>query len=116
MTTQRGGPPAVDPSSATIRQLLGAAQRELDGLRAELDTRLAALEAALARPDQRSTLEERLMALARVATAEAEAATARALLAARVESQERADAAATELQRALDAERAATQAARQKLA
>lgn len=95
----------MSPAPDTIRQQLGAAQRELDALRSELDTRLSALEAALARPDSHPALEDLIMALARVATAEAEAAAARASLAARAEAQEAAANAAAELQRRLDAER-----------
>ncbi|MCU1382384.1 MAG: hypothetical protein JWL71_1081, partial [Acidobacteria bacterium] len=60
--------------------LVTTAQRELDALRAELEARLAALERALTHPEPGVSLEKLLMDLARTATAEAEAAAARATL------------------------------------
>ena len=90
-----------------IREYLaGTAQRELEGLRAELDVRLSALEAALARRDPRKSLELLVLDLARAATAEAESAAARASLEAQLYAQERGNAAAHEVQRALEAEHA----------
>src|SRR5437764_9861895 len=113
MSKQQIAPPAGDPSPDTIRQYLAAtAQRELDALRAQLDERLSALEAAIARPDQRGSLERLVLDLARVATAEAQSAAARATLEAQLHAQERATAAASEAQRLLAEERATTTALR----
>ena len=57
-------------SSQALRQSLAASARhELDTLRAELETRLGALEAALAQPDPAPSLERLVIDLARVATA-----------------------------------------------
>ena len=53
------------------------AQRELNTLRAALDTRLMALEKALAHPDPTESLESLIIDLARVATDEAHASAAR---------------------------------------
>src|SRR5258708_12199204 len=112
MSNRRVVPPA-DPSSETVRQYLAAnAQRELDALRTELDVRLSALEAALARPDSGTSLEKSMLALRRVAPAEAEAAAARATLEAQVHAQERATAAGSAAQRLLEEERATTTALR----
>lgn len=99
-----------------MRQDLGAAQRHLDALRIELDDRLSALESALARPDSRSRLEELVMALARVATSEAESAAIHAALAARVETEDAAAAALAKLQGVVAAEHATAQALRGELA
>lgn len=108
--------PAAEPSPETVRQYLAAhAQRELDALHAELDVRLSALEAALAHPDPRTSLEDLVLDLARVATAEAESATARASLAAQLHVQERAAVAASTVQRSLEAERAITKTLRLEL-
>ncbi len=108
--------PAADPSPETVRQYLAAnAQRELDALHAELDVRLSALEAALAHPDPRTSLEDLVLDLARVATAEAESATARASLEAQLHAQEHAAVAASSVQRSLEAERAITKALRLEL-
>lgn len=52
------------------------ARRELDSLRAALDTRLMALEKALAHPDPTESLESLIIDLARVATDEAHASAA----------------------------------------
>ncbi len=91
------------------------AQREIDALRAELDTRLAALEAALASHDPRVSLEDLVLDLARVVTAEGVATAARGALEGQLGEQERAAAAsaaasaaaaaaAVDAARALDAE------------
>src|SRR5437667_3416245 len=112
MSNRRVVPPA-DPSAETVRQYLAVnAQRELDTLRTELDARLSALEAALARPDSHASLETLILDLARVATAEAQAATARATLEAQLHAQERATAGAADAQRLLAEERATTTALR----
>jgi chromosome segregation ATPase len=78
--------------------------------------RLNALESALARPDSRHQLEDLVLALARVATAEAESAAVRAALAARIEAKEAADRAVAELQHAIETERASARTARMELA
>jgi hypothetical protein len=50
--------PAAELSPETVRQYLAVnAQRELDALRENLDVRLVALEAAVAAPDQPTSLE-----------------------------------------------------------
>jgi len=56
------------------------AQRQLDDLRAALDDRLAALEAALADPARGESLERLILDLARAVTEESQAATAKAVL------------------------------------
>jgi chromosome segregation ATPase len=103
-------PDKSSSTSAVRRQLSEAAAQELATLRAALDQKLAALEAALAGPAPGASLETLVIDLARVATAEAEAATAKACLDAQVEA-EREAAARAEAQRALKTERenAATQ-------
>src|SRR5258706_452195 len=107
---------SADPLPETVRQYLAAtAQRELDALRAELDVRLSALEAALTSPDPHASLENLVLNLARVVAAEAESATARASLQAQLHAQDRAAAATAQVQRQLDAERAITQAVRLEL-
>ena len=109
-------PPAVAPSPETVRHYLAAdAQRELDALHAELDVRLLALETALAHPDPQTSLGDLVLDLARVATAEAESSAARASLAAQLDAQVRAAAAASKTQRSLEAERATIKALRLEL-
>ena len=89
--TDRRTPPKAEPLPQLVRQYLATnAQRELDTLRSELDSRLAALEGALAHPDPRASLENLVLELARVATAEAEAAATRASLEAQLNAQDRA--------------------------
>ena len=61
-------------------------QHELDALRTALDQRLAALEAGLANPDGSEALENLVIELARVATAEADATATRVCLQARREA------------------------------
>ena len=64
--------PAIDQGVEAMRRYPSdAAVRELDSLRAQLDTRLAALEAALAHPEKHAALDTLVVELARVATAEA---------------------------------------------
>src|SRR5262249_40634667 len=112
MSNRRATPPA-DSSVETVRQYLASnAQRELDALRSELDVRLSALEAALARPDSTASLERLILDLARVATAEAQAAAAKATLEAQLHAHERASSAATEAQQALEEERTVATALR----
>ncbi|HEY7290129.1 MAG TPA: PilZ domain-containing protein [Vicinamibacterales bacterium] len=103
---------AADPLADRLRQHLSeTARRELDDLRAALDSRLLALEAALAHPEPHDSLEVLVLDLARVATTEAEAAAARASLEADLESQKRA-ATIAELERALDGERSTASSVR----
>lgn len=102
-----------------------ATPQELEELRASLDERLGALEAALADPKQHSSLEKLIVELARVATEEADATAREAVDAVRTEglsalAAERAAAAslrqaAEEIEVALQAERAAISALRQQL-
>ena len=69
----------ADPLPDRLKQYLSdTARREIEALRAELDSRLLALEAALAHPDPHESLETLVIELARVATTEAEASVARA--------------------------------------
>src|SRR3978361_1922241 len=99
--------PSADASQQAIRHSLAdAAGRELDALRAALDVHLSALEAALAHPDPRTSREELVLNLARVAHARARASAPRAARLGQLAAQAHADAAVAEAQRALDAERA----------
>jgi hypothetical protein len=112
MTDARSAKVPADPLSDRLKDYLSdTARRELDALRAALESRLLALEAALAHPDPHESLEALVIDLARVATSEAEASAVRASLEAQLESKSRA-ATAAELERLLDAERAATRALR----
>jgi chromosome segregation ATPase len=70
------------------------AQRELNTLRAALDTRLRALEKALAHPDPTESLESLIIDLARVASDEAHASAARKWLEAQASADAKAAAAA----------------------
>src|SRR3989442_14395021 len=98
-------------TDALRRYLDETAQRELDELRAALDERLSALEHALAHPSPKTSLADLVLELARVATAEAEAAAARACLQAQVDAQQRAKPG-VDAQHSFDAERAVTTALR----
>ena len=93
-TRSRNGPSPVWP-------------RNIEALRALLDTRLAALEAALADPDQYDSLEQLLGDLVRTATEEADATVRQACLEAQREAQNAIAAARGEAQAALEAERGA---------
>jgi chromosome segregation ATPase len=105
----------ADPLPDRLKQYLSeTARREIDALRAALDSRLLALEAALAHPEPHDSLETLVIDLARVATAEAEASAARASLAAQIDAQERTKDN-TEARRLLEMERAAANAARAEL-
>src|SRR5258705_3344214 len=116
MSKPRGVQPAAELSpEARRRYLADAARRELDTLRASLDVRLAALEEALDHPDPRTSLEELVLNLARVATAEAEAAAARACLEAQLDAEQRAEFDGDEMRRSLEAERASMDAVRVEL-
>src|SRR5262249_31194021 len=82
---------ASDPVSDLRTYLSDTAQRELQTLRASLEARLLALEAALAHPEPHDTLEDLVMDLARVASAEVETAAAHKWLEAQLQVQERAE-------------------------
>jgi chromosome segregation ATPase len=105
----------ADPLPDRLKQYLSeTARREIDALRAALDSRLLALEAALAHPEPHESLEALVIDLARVATAEAEASAARASLDAQIEAQERTKEAA-EAKRLVETERASVNTARAEL-
>ena len=105
--------PETGLSPAAVSQYLGdASQRELDALRTALDKRLAALEAALANPDESEALESLVIELGRVATAEADATATRVCLQARLEAQEQVAAAQTDAEQQLQTERSAAAALR----
>jgi chromosome segregation ATPase len=99
---------------------------ELQELRASLDARLAALEAALDDPKQHSSLERLMLELARVATEEAEASAREVVGAVRTEGLSALEAekalgaslrqALEDAQASLEAERSVAVAARQQLA
>src|SRR5215218_453998 len=100
MSKPHAVPPGAEVSAGARRRFMAdAARRELDELRTSLDARLADLEEALANPDPKTSLEELVLELARVATAEADAAASRASLEAQVEAQDRAEAATAEAMR-----------------
>jgi hypothetical protein len=69
--------------------LSDSAQRDLASLRASLDARLLALEAALAHPEPHDSLEDLVMDLARVASAEVERSAAQRWLEAQLKLQDR---------------------------
>src|SRR5437867_1202359 len=96
-------PEKTSPAGASGRQVPDLAAQELAALRAALDQKLAALEAALANPSQCASLERLVIDLARVATAEAEAAAAKACVDAQADVQ-RQTALRVEAQRALKTE------------
>ncbi|MBI3490685.1 MAG: PilZ domain-containing protein [Acidobacteria bacterium] len=102
------------PTDDLRRPLPGNAPRELEALRAALDGRLTALETALADPAQSDSIEGLMIELARVATAEADAAAARACLDVQSKLQEQS-ATLRETEQALQAERAATMTLRRDL-
>lgn len=89
--------------------------QDLAALRGLLDARLAALETALADPNQHGSLEQIILDLARVATEEAEAAARQAYLDAQREGQGALAAARAEARAALEAEQAAAASARAEL-
>ena len=92
------------------------AQRELDGLRTQLDLRLSALEAGLASPNPRTPLAQLVLDLARVATAESQSAAGRAALEAQLDAERHATAAVTEATRELELARTELKRERQALA
>src|SRR5579862_9592851 len=84
-----------------------AAQQELESLRALLEDRLAALEAALESPNEGDSLESLVLDLSRVATEEAQAAARRACLETQLDAETRMAAVRATAQRAVDIERSA---------
>src|SRR6202158_2188919 len=89
--------------------------QDLAALRGLLDTRLAALEKALADPNQHGSLEQIILDLARVATEEAVASARQAYLEAQREGQGALAAARAEARAALESERAAAALVRAEL-
>ena len=90
-----------------------ALPKELEALRALLDTRLAALEAALADPDQYNSIERRLNDLVRAATEEADAAVRQAYVEAQREARDSITAVRAEAKARHEAERATSASLRQ---
>lgn len=103
-------------SSESLRDHVStAAQRQLDALRAALELRLSALEAALANPAQYDSLESLILDLSRVATEEAQAATWRACVDTKLEAETRLATARAAADAALGEERAASSELRRAL-
>jgi hypothetical protein len=86
--------------------------KEVEALRSSLDSRLTALEKALADPGQHSLLESLILDLARVASEEAEATTREAVVAAQTAAQKVADAVRADAAKALEDEKAEAAALR----
>jgi DNA repair exonuclease SbcCD ATPase subunit len=84
--------------------------KELDALRGLLDSRLAALESAMADPSRHGSLEQIILDLARVATEEADATARRTFLDAQRDTQAAVNAARAEAQKALDTQQNAAAA------
>src|SRR5262249_30298137 len=102
MTSRRSRPPASDPPANVLRRHLSeTSRRELAALRLEVDSRLSALEAALSRPGAHDSIEDLIIDLARVISAEAEAASVRARAEFELAQQERAAGVGAEVVRAL---------------
>ena len=78
--------------------------KEVEALRTSLESRLTALEKALADPGQHSLLESLILDLARVATDEAEATTRQAILAAQAAAQKVVEASRADAAKALEDE------------
>jgi PilZ domain len=91
-----------------VRRDLSETSRELESLRASLDTKLATLEAALASSDPGDSLETLVIDLARTATAEAEAAALRACLEVQLVAQEQVEAIRADAAQSSEIERATT--------
>lgn len=94
--------------------LSDAAQRELNTLRAALDARLLALEAALAHPEPHDSIEDLVMDLARAASAEAETSAAHRWLEAQLKAQDEAERGGAALRAELQQLQAALLAARER--
>jgi PilZ domain len=93
------------PPDALRNYLSERSRTELDALRADLDTRLTALENALTSPDECDSLESLITDLARVAMDEAEAATRRAIFEAQADGQAQVESARAEARSSIDAAR-----------
>ena len=112
------GPAVVSPldagplPGAATQYLTDPSQQELDALRGVLDARLAALEAALANPHESEALEPLVVALARVATTEADATATRLCRQARLEAQTEVAAVKAGAEKQLQLERSAAATAR----
>ncbi len=87
--------------------------KEVEALRTSLDSRLTALEKALADPKQHSSLETLILDLARIATEEADATARQAVLDAQKAGQDAAAAARTDAAAALEAEKTESVALRE---
>ena len=99
-------------SLTAVRRDLSETSRELESLRAALDTNLATLEAALASSEPCDSLETLVIDLARLATAEAEAAAVRACLEVQLVAQEQVEAIRADADQSVETERATTVAVR----
>jgi hypothetical protein len=87
--------------------------KEVEALRTSLDSRLSALEKALADPKQHASLESLILDLARVATQEADATARQAVVAAQKAGEKLAAAARADATAALEAEKVESAALRQ---
>jgi hypothetical protein len=92
-----------------------ATPEDVQGLRASLESRLHALEDALANPAKHASLESLILDLARVATEEADATTRQAVLDAQRAAQNAIVAARTDAAAALEAEKSAAAPLREAL-
>ena len=99
-------------SLTAIRRDLSETSRELENLRAALDTKLATLEAALASSEPSDSLETLVIDLARIATMEAEAAAVRACLEVQLVAQEEVEAVRADAEQSVETERATAAAVR----
>jgi len=85
---------ASDPLPDRLKQYLSdAARRELETLRASIESRLLALEAALAHPEPHESIDALVMDLARATAAEAEASAAQRVFDAQLKAYESASSA-----------------------
>src|SRR5215212_6281248 len=89
--------------------------KEVKALRGLLDTRLAALESAMADPSQHGSLEQIILDLARAATEEADATARHTFLDGQREVQAAVTAARAEAQTAVEAQETAANAVRREL-
>src|SRR5690349_833722 len=87
--------------------------KEVEAMRTTMESRLSALEKALADPAQHGSLESLILELARIATKEADATARHALLEAHRAGQQATDAARKEATAALEAEKVESAALRQ---
>jgi hypothetical protein len=99
--------PVAETTPETLQDAARAAKREIEALRAALEVRFAALEAAFNRPDEGESLEKLVLDLCRTATDEAQAAAQRACTQAQFDVEAQVTAVRAVAQKALDMERAA---------